>query len=213
LGVRRVPKAVILFEVPSRSPGHFGTGECLGLARGLGRTGVGLAAGRNARFELGRLLPGLNASVLGAGVRPDRCGLADGRCGKAIRALFGLVAGLIATGELMVIGEATPLDCVERSPGDAGTPERAKPTTLLACRGCGLIAGREEALPVLLTGCARGLPEGRALGTDGFEGPPPCIVRAGSVALCAEPGRAAQPRAGGGATGADLIGVGDPLLV
>lgn len=171
MGARRVPKVVILFDIPRRSPGTLDIGEALGLRRGLARAGVGLTAGRSAVFELGKLLPGLNASALGAGVRPDRCGLAAGRCWPVGRALFGLLAlGLMATGELMLIWEATPLDCVERSPGDAGTPVRANPTTLPACRGCGLIAGREtEALPPLLTGCARGLPEGRALGTAGFE--------------------------------------------
>lgn len=108
MGVRRLPKVVILFEIPRRSPGHFDTGEALGLAAGRSagvglaagrRAGVGLAAGRSAAFEVGRLLPGLNASALGAGVRPDRCGLAAGRCWPAGRALFGLLTlGLIATG-------------------------------------------------------------------------------------------------------------------
>lgn len=211
MGARRVPKVLILFETPRRSPGRNGTGEALGLRRGLTRVVVGLAAGRNAVLELVRLLPGLNCSAVSDGESRDRCGLAAGRGEPAGRALFGLALGLIANGELIVIGEATPVDGVERIPGDTGTPVRANPRTLPACRGCGLIAGREA--PAWVTGCARGLPEGRALGTAGFGLPPPGVVRAGNVALCAEGGRAAQPTAGGGTTGAALLGGGGPLVV
>jgi len=206
---RRLPKVVILFETPSRSPGPLCTGEALGLR--LGRAGVGLAAGLNAPFEPGRLLAGFNASATGAGVSRDRCGLAAGRGEPVGRALFGLLAVSLATAETPVeLGEPTLVDGVERSPGDAGTPERVDPAKLPTCRGGGLIAGREaEAVPGM--GCARGLPEGRAF-AGCFGLPVATVVLAGSVDLCADRGLAAQPMAAG-AAGAGLYGDDGPLAL